>query len=477
MAVIILFIVVIAFSRYINSKVPMLLTAESLNAGQIKIYWNTVDNAQYYNIYRMDKDSGKFEKIDAAWNNSYVDCHLEASSSYLYKISAVRYGVEGQLSMAIQETTKVLPGIPSGITTDTAGSDSIVIKWDIVDEADKYYIYRDIDDNDVYIKIAESVHNSFDDMQIIDGAKHSYKITSINKNGESQYSDPLEIVTETVVNLRGNRGNNLVNGGHAAEQGGWIYFTDKSVDHRSLCKVRKDGTGFKRIYGGYISNINVIGDWIYYSESSGISKIKTDGSSYTVVHSSTVFDFSIIGEWIYYSADGIYKMKTDGSESRKICNDKAVGFNIEGEWIYYSNINDKNKLYKIRVDGSSRRRMTSEAVGFINVTKDWIYYKSFDHKDNIYRIKSDGTRREKVLDYEVNMFNAAEDKILFENWGDGGALYMTDINGNNLVKLTDGHYNSISIIGDIVLCYNFETKEVMAIELNSNSVDGDEALA
>jgi hypothetical protein len=85
------------------------------------------------------------------------------------------------------------------------------------------------------------------------------------------------------TNTVGNTPGNLANGGLAAQQGDWIYYSSYSVDsdgtdNYSLCKIRTDGTGKTKLSNIDSDNdINVVGDWIYYTNAS-FYKMHTDGT-------------------------------------------------------------------------------------------------------------------------------------------------------------------------------------------------------
>ncbi len=84
------------------------------------------------------------------------------------------------------------------------------------------------------------------------------------------------------VNTQGNTPGNIANGGYAAAQGSWIYYSSKSEG--KMYKEKKDGSEKTAVTNDSASDINVIGDWIYYknnSDSGSIYKIKADGTGKT----------------------------------------------------------------------------------------------------------------------------------------------------------------------------------------------------
>ncbi len=113
-------------------------------------------------------------------------------------------------------------------------------------------------------------------------------------------------------------------------------------------------------------NINVVGDWIYYSAYSGMM---------------------MVGE-------NIEKMKTDGSNRSMITDDTNLFINVVGDWIYYVNWDEDNKIYRIKTDGSGRCKLNDDDSENINVVGEWIYYDIYvDEQYKQYRIKTDGSDR------------------------------------------------------------------------------------
>lgn len=93
--------------------------------------------------------------------------------------------------------------------------------------------------------------------------------------------DAASIPTAENINTYGNTGSNIVNGGVAALQGDWIYYSSDG-----LSKIRTDGTGWTLLSKDNCAYVNVIGDWIYYrndSDSGHLYKIKTDGTARTAL--------------------------------------------------------------------------------------------------------------------------------------------------------------------------------------------------
>jgi hypothetical protein len=185
-----------------------------------------------------------------------------------------------------------------------------------------------------------------------------------------------------------------------------IYYSNHS-DGGKLYRVKKDlsdvvigADGARRgnilsvNYGNYnraideVAYINVVGDWIYYSNYSDGHKpyvIHKDGTYRGKLSESYADCLQVQGDWIYFTSDGGTISKINKSIGINATPIKAIttqynkGFhiNVNGDWIFYSNAEDGGKLYKINTDGSGNKvKLSDESVGYINIVGDWIYFNT-----------------------------------------------------------------------------------------------------
>lgn len=98
--------------------------------------WPAVTGALSYNIY---KDNILAGSVTAPALSASLSS-LAGSSSYQISISAVNSSGEGARSASVQMSTRLVP--PSGLTFQSAGSNSITFAWAAVSGATKYKIYN-----------------------------------------------------------------------------------------------------------------------------------------------------------------------------------------------------------------------------------------------------------------------------------------------------------------------------------------------
>lgn len=387
-AYILLLLIVCSYTYFSTETANINISVNNTTAKKIEISWNKVKGADTYNVYRYDDTSKKYILVGETKDTKFVESKLVPDTQFTYKVASIKYGKEDIVSDSIKITTEANELVP------------------------------------------------------------------ISKN---EYSSRIAFDIEKKKANYGNRGNNLVNAGLAVGAGDWFYYTDKDMEN-SLYRAKKDGTIMEKLHDGFISNLNIVGDWIYFTDNYKICKIKTDGSGYKKI-SDNIFtgEFIIIGDWIYFESEGLNKMMLDGSHRSKIIDCEIADFNINGDWIYFSNINDKNRLYKVRIDGSKTTKLSEDTCGFINISDGWIYYKNFNDSNRIYKIKLDCTNKSKVTTNAVNYFNVIGDIIIYE--GENNLSKVT-IGGENETIITDTEYNCINIVDDYIFCYNYGEKSL-----------------
>lgn len=90
-------------------------------------------------------------------------------------------------------------------------------------------------------------------------------------------------------------------------QGDWIYYTNSDgivAANKGLFKVRKDGSGLKKIREDSVSQINVVGEYIYFLSQDEIKKIRTDGKNEESLGQYYAEDLVIAGDYAYFASYG-----------------------------------------------------------------------------------------------------------------------------------------------------------------------------
>lgn len=266
---------------------------------------------------------------------------------------------------------------------------------------------------------------------------------------------PKETVNPNSV---GNLTGNLQNSGSLCEKNGWIYYMGRDTYcQEALYKQKIDGSERTKLNNDRPEYINVIGDWIYYTnayDSNKIYKCKTDGSDKDVLHDGTCSLMTVVDDNIYYinqKDKKIYSVKTDGSNDHCLIpsgnNLKVDSFCVYGRWIYLC---DDTAIYKLNIQtGESVKLITSSDVDSsfskygdfdsVIVEKDKLYFISEHH---IYRSSLDGKKIMQISNIKCNSMIISDGWIYYFNKDNSdNSVYKCKIDGsqNNLLDSISHH--------------------------------------
>lgn len=279
--------------------------------------------------------------------------------------------------------------------------------------------------------------------------------------------------------IYGNTQGNINNGGYAAIQGDWIYYsTNIDYDYGSLYKIKTDGSEKTKVSDDNPSFINVVGDRIYYCNHTyvygdvgfysqyNIYSIKTDGSDRKQLNEDSSNAIIVVDDRIYYrnrddTGYNVYSIKTDGSDRKKVTDvkEKSNGlggirsFVMGGDRIYYT-VWYENGIHSVKTDGSDYKKVNDERSESFIVVDDLIY---ISNGQQIYSIKTDGSDRKHIINSTVNSndtynLNIVGDRIYYISYS--WRLYSINIDGSDLKDITYAipphpyNYGTINVAGD-----------------------------
>ena len=143
----------------------------SVNADNVNLTWDEVNDATSYNIYR---DSSL---IASPTTSAFTDTAL-ADGTYLYEVSAVDEAGESTSKASVSATiNNEPPSAPTNLSA-TANGSNINLSWDTVNDATSYNVYRDSS------LIASPTTSAFTDTALADGT-YLYEVSAVDEAGES----------------------------------------------------------------------------------------------------------------------------------------------------------------------------------------------------------------------------------------------------------------------------------------------------
>ena len=151
------------------------------STGKPYIYWGAVDGAGQYEVYRATSKNGSYTKMFTTSNLSYTNTSAKAGTTYYYKVKAVskvKSAANSSLSAAVAITCRCARPV---VKTDYwASTGKPYIKWDAVDGAGKYYIYRSGTRNGTYTLLGTTTATNYTDSKANAGYTYYYKVQAIS---------------------------------------------------------------------------------------------------------------------------------------------------------------------------------------------------------------------------------------------------------------------------------------------------------
>ena len=153
-------------------KAPSLSITTS--AGKPKIYWNAVDGATKYWVYRST-DGKKFSYYDSTTKTSYTNSSTSIGTTYYYKVKAVNAN-NAASDYSVSKGILCKPAAPSVSINRSNGKPKL--SWKAVSGATKYWIYRSTDG--VNFKYFDSTtKTSYTNSGAASGTKYYYRVKAV----------------------------------------------------------------------------------------------------------------------------------------------------------------------------------------------------------------------------------------------------------------------------------------------------------
>ena len=176
-------------------KAPELKITTS--AGKPKIYWNAVDGAVKYWVYRST-DGKTFNYYDSTTKTSYTNNSTSIGTTYYYKVKAVAVvdGKDYASDYSVIRSIQCKPAAPSVSINRSNGKPKL--SWKAVSGATKYWIYRSTDGKN-FKYFDSTTKTSYTNSGAASGTKYYYRVKAVavvnGKNVASANSSTKSLLT------------------------------------------------------------------------------------------------------------------------------------------------------------------------------------------------------------------------------------------------------------------------------------------
>ena len=166
-------------------------------SGHPKIYWNAVDGAAKYWVYRST-DGKKFSYYDSTTKTSYTNNSTSIGTTYYYKVKAVAVvdGKDYASDYSVIRSILCKPAAPSVSINRSNGKPKL--SWKAVSGAKKYWIYRSTDGKE-FKYFDSTTKTSYTNSGAASGTKYYYRVKAVavvnGKNVASANSSTKSLLT------------------------------------------------------------------------------------------------------------------------------------------------------------------------------------------------------------------------------------------------------------------------------------------
>ena len=142
------------------------------------VKWEKVEGAAKYEVYRATSKNGTYKRITTTSKNVVNNTSVEAGKTYYYYVIAVSGdGVKSDKSSVVSRTCDLAQ--PDIKVSNRASDGAVTVKWEKIDGATKYEVYRATSRNGKYTKLGTTSKSSYNDSTGTAGKTYYYKVRAI----------------------------------------------------------------------------------------------------------------------------------------------------------------------------------------------------------------------------------------------------------------------------------------------------------
>lgn len=283
----------------------------------------------------------------------------------------------------------------------------------------------------------------------------------------------LNRIPENDVNLAGNTGGNLYNGGLFCEADGKVYFAN-SYDGGTLYSMNIDETDLKKLISASVYSINAGGKYLYYCQGpapngeglgylrsvDGLFRCKTNGNSSVRLKDMSVTTVTLCGNELYFlnldstrevdfmnqDPNSLYKMKIDGTEETRVLDYTADPSSFYNGMIYFTGSGTDHYLRQLDVATDNVSTVLQNNVYHPVYDDGYLYYMDTEQNYRLCRYSLTGNQTEILTEDRVDTYNIRNGILFYQkNSADDPALIRMISDGSNPEIVAAGNYTRINM--------------------------------
>lgn len=171
---------------------PTISISNVASTGKIKLSWNAVEDADRYEIQRSVGNDDNYVSYKTTTSKSFTNTSTNAGTTYYYRVRAIYDDKSAANSAWAYEYQTCDLAAPEITVSGTKSPGKIVVSWDEVEDADRYYIYRATSKNGTYSKYSTTTKTTYTNSSVTKGKTYYYKVIAVydgKSTANSAYSN------------------------------------------------------------------------------------------------------------------------------------------------------------------------------------------------------------------------------------------------------------------------------------------------
>lgn len=180
----------------VNAQTPLILEGEHTEAQSVLLKWESDSVDSLYQIHKSQSENGTFTVLASvsgqAGQISCYDYDVKPGQTYYYKVvKLVDNAIQAESNVV---SVKILLPAPANVKAIKLEESEIKLTWSKVEGATGYRIYRSLQKEKGYKKIASVKKNTFTDTSVKTGKAYYYKVQACMKGNNAANSDTEQYV-------------------------------------------------------------------------------------------------------------------------------------------------------------------------------------------------------------------------------------------------------------------------------------------
>jgi len=184
-----------------QQMITIFLYADSVTSNSVRLYWDAVDGAAGYCLYRSLSESGEYETLCETDSLVWYDSGLTPSETYIYMLTAFSesgedFGVSDLLMVTLSAAPPALE-----LRLASSSSSKVQLEWDSVAGADGYRVERSLYPDTLFSEVTSTADTRFTDSNLDSSTEYYYRVVAFTKEGDITVSNVVKVRTSSMTPL------------------------------------------------------------------------------------------------------------------------------------------------------------------------------------------------------------------------------------------------------------------------------------